>query len=406
MFVTFTSDNDTNGDGFVADYVIDDGLAEAVGARAMAEQIAELKASEKKKDNEIADLEASDQKKGKEITVIEEGIASLIKAVRENKALSTGATKAIEASQKHIAAHISDTAIRIQKNTHAAAAAQTGAAAAAATAESNLKRVQDNEIAVKANAKASAANKLKAEAQEKKRLVDAEEAEKKKIAAAAKAAAEAKASEEKEKSDQAAKEEAEKKQIAAAAKAAEEKVKKDKIQWVLGDNMEVYMDAKGIANGIHKKPGNYRGYGWSSAPRAWNGKATSVAEFSCTNGDCPTYRGVEFSPKQEGMYFRLGLSGKSRATGTHVDFAWYLTSINSLEVIERGFIVKYVSGANSFHAGDKFSVTVNSGGKVEYRHNNVVKYTSTRTPTFPLGIDTSFFSNDCTAMDVKWVDNK
>ena len=189
MFVTFTSDNDTNGDGFVADYVIDDGLAEAVGARAMAEQIAELKASEKKKDNEIADLEASDQKKGKEITVIEEGIASLIKAVRENKALSTGATKAIEASQKHIAAHISDTAIRIQKNTHAAAAAQTGAAAAAATAESNLKRVQDNEIAVKANAKASAANKLKAEAQEKKRLVDAEEAEKKKqIAVAAKAA--------------------------------------------------------------------------------------------------------------------------------------------------------------------------------------------------------------------------
>src|SRR5207244_4273295 len=87
--------------------------------------------------------------------------------------------------------------------------------------------------------------------------------------------------------------------------------------------------------------------------------------------------------------FMAGLSNGDTSTSyPDIDFAILVTGSGGVYVYESG---GYVGSYGTFSAGDRFRVEV-VGGVVRYKRNDVLFYTSTRTPTYPLNVDTSLQS--------------
>jgi hypothetical protein len=125
-----------------------------------------------------------------------------------------------------------------------------------------------------------------------------------------------------------------------------------------------------------------------TAATAWgNAGAVSTKAIASGNGY------VEFTANETTTYRMLGLSnGDSSQNYDDIDFGLYLLANDHVYVYEkgvsRGQFGKYVSG-------DRLRVSVESG-VVKYLKNGAVIYTSSQAPTFPLLVDTAFYSNGAT----------
>ena len=84
----------------------------------------------------------------------------------------------------------------------------------------------------------------------------------------------------------------------------------------------------------------------------------------------------------------FGLSnGNSNQNYTDIDFAIYIAGDGNLYVYEAG---NYRGGFGSYYPGDRLRVSVEDG-RVRYRRNGALFYTSTVAPTYPLLIDTALY---------------
>ena len=59
-----------------------------------------------------------------------------------------------------------------------------------------------------------------------------------------------------------------------------------------------------------------------------------------------------------------------------------------------------VGGFGRYNTRDKMQVRVNAAGKVEYVRNGLIIYTSKRNPTYPLAVDSSFYSEGAAITNV------
>ena len=123
----------------------------------------------------------------------------------------------------------------------------------------------------------------------------------------------------------------------------------------------------------------------------WNSGASTIASLS---GD--GY--AQFTTAEANTHKMAGLthtvSGSGYAT---IDYAVYLIADGTVDIFEDGTLIN--QGFGTYVAGDVFSVTV-SGGVVTYLKNGSLLYTSTKTPTFPLYVDTSLYSTGATISNV------
>ncbi len=115
----------------------------------------------------------------------------------------------------------------------------------------------------------------------------------------------------------------------------------------------------------------------------WNAGASSTQSIASGDGY------VEFTATELSAYRMIALSnGDSNQSYQELDFAFYLGM--------NGYLFIYENGANvnwpGFYAtGDVLRISIESG-VVKYKKNGVVVYTSSATPTYPLLVDTSFYT--------------
>lgn len=134
--------------------------------------------------------------------------------------------------------------------------------------------------------------------------------------------------------------------------------------------------------------GLYRNVGRSS----WNAGAFSNEQITGGRGY------VEWVAGETDTYRMVGLGNTdSNASYTDIEFAIY-NSIN-------GGLLVYESGANmgsfgTYQIGDVFRVEVDNG-VVTYSKNGSVFYTSTKTASYPLNLDSSFYSASATAQQLR-----
>jgi hypothetical protein len=116
-----------------------------------------------------------------------------------------------------------------------------------------------------------------------------------------------------------------------------------------------------------------------------NAGATSVQRIESGSGY------VEFTATETNTYRWAGLSNGDSGTGyDDIDFAINLTSY----AVNGGFVANIhengvYKGDMVYNSGDVFRVAV-EGGAVKYYKNGSLIYTSARTPSYPLIVDTSF----------------
>jgi len=129
-----------------------------------------------------------------------------------------------------------------------------------------------------------------------------------------------------------------------------------------------------------------------TAATGW-GNAGAVSTKSLTSGD--GY--VEITVSQVGTHRMFGLGiGDTNASYTDVDFGVLLDMNGSVEVYEAG-VGRGTFG--TYASGDKFQVAVESGA-VKYKKNGTTFYTSLVTPTYPLLVDTSLYTQGATLTSV------
>jgi hypothetical protein len=93
----------------------------------------------------------------------------------------------------------------------------------------------------------------------------------------------------------------------------------------------------------------------------------------------------------------LGLNnGDSNQDYTDIDYGLHPAGSGTLYVYENGISRGAVG---PYAAGDKLRVAV-EGGVVKYRRNGALIYTSAVAPTYPLSVDTAFYSPNATVSDV------
>ena len=127
----------------------------------------------------------------------------------------------------------------------------------------------------------------------------------------------------------------------------------------------------------------------TSTTAGWNAGAISSQTLS---GD----GSVEFSVGENDTGKMCGLSHTSaNQTFTEIDYALSLGGAGVVRVYENGTLK---SSFGSYVPGDKFIVAV-EGGVVKYYKNDVLLYTSTIAPTYPLLVDTSLYHTGTTITD-------
>lgn len=126
---------------------------------------------------------------------------------------------------------------------------------------------------------------------------------------------------------------------------------------------------------------------------AWNAGAYSNEQITSGNG------WVEFVVDETTAYRMVGLSnGNTNSDYVDIDFAMYPAINGTLNVYENSVNRGQVGG--TYTQGDVLRVEVNNG-VVTYAKNGTVFYTSTKTATYPLNVDTSFYTDGGTAQDVR-----
>ena len=135
--------------------------------------------------------------------------------------------------------------------------------------------------------------------------------------------------------------------------------------------------------------------GWGVLARrdgqhGWDQGANSVLTFGNPDKyDGTDIYGVAFKPSQASSAICVGLDRSANAHQiSSIDYGWHLRANGTLEIVERG-VARMQGGA--YAANDLFEVRVNVDGQIEYVLNKVVAYTSTVWPSFPLGVETSFY---------------
>jgi RHS repeat-associated protein len=123
----------------------------------------------------------------------------------------------------------------------------------------------------------------------------------------------------------------------------------------------------------------------------WNAGASSTQAISAGDGY------VEFTASELYAYRMIGLSnGDANQSYQELDFAFYLGMNGYLFIYENGANVNW---AGFYSTGDTMRISVESG-VVKYKKNGTVVYTSTATPTYPLLVDTSFYTAASTVTNV------
>ena len=107
---------------------------------------------------------------------------------------------------------------------------------------------------------------------------------------------------------------------------------------------------------------------------------------------------VEFTVGEATTFWLAGLShGNTDTRYVDIDFAFRFNGAGSADVLENGI---YRGGDTPYAAGDVFRVEV-VRGRVEYRRNGVLLYSSQIAPTYPLLLDTALASIGTTMRDAK-----
>lgn len=131
----------------------------------------------------------------------------------------------------------------------------------------------------------------------------------------------------------------------------------------------------------------------SGGTGSWDAGATSVE--TCTTGDCAAQFKVGSASTSR---FAIGLNAShTGASYTDIDFALTNDSGTVYKVYQNGSLA-YTSGV-AVTQGDACVVRVRNGS-VEYVVNGTIIYTSGVSPTYPLFIDTSFYTNGAQLTDV------
>ena len=124
----------------------------------------------------------------------------------------------------------------------------------------------------------------------------------------------------------------------------------------------------------------------------WNAGASSVESLESGNGY------VTFEATETNTYRIVGLSNvDSDQEYAQIDYAIYPATRGSVYVFESGNS-RGVFG--TYQTGDILKIAVESG-VVKYYKNDELLYTSTVAPTYPLLVDTSFFTHAATITNVK-----
>ena len=125
-----------------------------------------------------------------------------------------------------------------------------------------------------------------------------------------------------------------------------------------------------------------------TAAGGW-GNAGAVSTKSLTSGDGL----VEVTVSETNTHRMFGLgNGDTNANYADIEFGFLLIAGGNVQLYESG-----VSRGNFgvYASGDKVQVAV-EGGAVKFKRNGVTLYTSTRTPTYPLLVDTALSSQGAT----------
>jgi hypothetical protein len=111
---------------------------------------------------------------------------------------------------------------------------------------------------------------------------------------------------------------------------------------------------------------------------------------------------VEMVATESSTWRMFGLShGNTNSDYTDIDYALFVTGDGnsySIQVYEKGV---QKGNFGTYNIGDVFRVEVGADNKVRYLKNNIVFYTSTAAPTFPLLVDTAFNTPHATLTDVR-----
>ena len=129
----------------------------------------------------------------------------------------------------------------------------------------------------------------------------------------------------------------------------------------------------------------------------WNGGASSTQSLASGNGF------VEFTTNEANTHKMCGLNvGDASQSYTDLNYAIYPRADGSIYIYESGNARTNASGSQSFGnyvAGDRFRVAV-EGTFVRYYQNGTLLYQSGITPTYPLVVDTSIYTDGATIKDV------
>jgi hypothetical protein len=128
------------------------------------------------------------------------------------------------------------------------------------------------------------------------------------------------------------------------------------------------------------------------AADGWNAGASSATSLTNTltgDGFCEFTTGEIHTYKMAGLTHTVADSGYAT-----IDFGIFLDSAGGVNVYEDG-VQANGSPLGSYAAGDVFRVQATSG-VVTYLKNGTLLYTSTRTPSYPLVLDVSLYSQGAT----------
>ena len=125
-----------------------------------------------------------------------------------------------------------------------------------------------------------------------------------------------------------------------------------------------------------------------TAAGGW-GNAGAVSTKSLISGD----GFVEVTVNETNTHRMFGLgNGDTNANYTDIEFGFLLIAGGKVQIYESGTSRGNFGG---FASGDTVQVAV-EGGTVKFKRNGVTLYTSTRTPTYPLLVDTALSSQGAT----------
>jgi len=113
----------------------------------------------------------------------------------------------------------------------------------------------------------------------------------------------------------------------------------------------------------------------------------AVSSLAVQSGD----GGVQMTVASTRTHVLFGLShGDTDQSFTDVDYGLYTNAVSQTLSVRENGAARFTGGA--YTVGDVLAVRVQAG-RVQYLRNGAVFYTSTGTPTYPLLLDTSLYSN-------------